>query len=209
MLHICGHWTWPGDEAKKKSVKVYSNCDQVELKLNGRSLGVKENAKHEGLVCPPRLWELPYEAGTLEAIGHFGSQTIVDVRKTAGVPAAVLLRSDVNRVASGDRESLAYITASVVDKDGTVVPSAYNTIAFTWYGPGELLPQTWAGYPTGLTWNAVAGMTVVALRATDRVGRCRVTAFSPGLSLGRVEIAVAAKGMRDEIEYRSGAELYK
>jgi hypothetical protein len=78
-----------------------------------------------------------------------------------------------------------------------------------WCGPGELLPQTWAGYPTGLTWNAVAGMTVVALRATDRVGRCRVTAYSPGLSLGRVEIAVSAKGKRDEIEYRSGADIYK
>jgi beta-galactosidase len=209
MVHICGHWTWQGDEGKKKSVKVYSNCDHVDLRSNGRSLGVKENAKHEGLAYPPRVWELPYEGGTLEAVGQSGSQTIVDTRKTAGAPAGIVLRSDVNHIASGDRESLAYITASIVDKDGTVVPSAYNTISFTWYGPGELLPQTWAGYPTGLTWNAVAGKTVVALRATDRVGRCRITAFSPGLSLGRLEIAVATKGKRDEIEYRSGAELYK
>jgi beta-galactosidase len=209
MVHICGHWTWPDDVGKKRSVKVYSNCDQVELKLNGRSLGVKENQKHEGLACPPRVWEVPYELGTLEAIGHSGPQTIMDTRKTAGTPIGILLRSDVERITSGDRDSLAYITASVVDKDMTVVPSAYNTISFTWYGPGELLPQTWAGYPTGLTWNAVAGLTVVALRATDRVGRCRVTAFSPGLSLGRVEIAVAAKGQRDEMEYRSGADVYK
>jgi hypothetical protein len=104
---------------------------------------------------------------------------------------------------------LAYITALVVDKDMIVVPNAHNTISFTWYGPGELLPQTWVGYPTGLTWNAVAGMTVVALRATDRVGRCRVTAYSSGLSLGRVEIAVSVKGKRDEMEYRSGADIYK
>jgi beta-galactosidase len=209
MVHICGHWTWPGDEGKQKLVKVYSNCDQVELKLNGRSLGVKENEKHEGLVRPPRVWELPYEVGTLEAIGHSGSQTIIDTRRTAGAPAGILLRSDTDRIISGDRESLAYITASIVDKNMIVVPSAYGTISFTWYGPGELLPQTWAGYPTGLTWNAVAGMTVVALRATDRVGRCRVTASSPGLSLGRVEIAVSAKGKRDEMEYRSGADIYK
>jgi hypothetical protein len=72
-----------------------------------------------------------------------------------------------------------------------------------------LLPQTWSGYPTGLTWNAVAGLTGVALRATDRIGRCRVTAFSPGLSLGRIEIAVATKGKKDEMEYRTGAEVYK
>lgn len=209
MVHICGHWTWPGDEGKKKSVKVYSNCAQVELKLNGRSLGMKESAGHEGLAHPPRVWELPYQAGTLEAMGHSGSQAVVDTRKTAGLPAGIVLRSDVDHVVSGDRESFAYITALVVDKDMTVVPNAYHTISFTWYGPGELLPQTWAGYPTGLTWNAVAGMTVVALRATDRVGRCRVTAYSPGLSLGRVEIAVSAKGKRDEMEYRSGADIYK
>jgi beta-galactosidase len=188
---------------------VYSNCKQVELKLNGRSLGIREDAKREGLVHPPRIWEVPYEVGTLEAVGHSGSKTIVDNRKTCGPQAGIVLHADVDHVASGDRESLAYITASIVDKDGTVDPHAYNTIAFTSYGPGELLPQTWAGFPTGLTWNAVAGMTVIALRSTDRVGRCRVTAYSPGLSLGRLELAVSAKGRRDEMEYRSGADIYK
>jgi beta-galactosidase len=209
MVHICGHWTWRGEVGKKKSVKVYSNCAQVELRLNGQSLGTKENGDHGGLAHPPRVWEMPYEAGTLEAIGRSGSQAVVDRRKTAGPPIGIVLRSDVDHIASGDRESLAYITAWVVDQEGTIVPNAYHTISFTWYGPGELLPQTWAGFPTGLTWNAVAGMTVVVLRATDRVGRCRVTAYSPGLSLGRVEIAVSAKGKRDEMEYRSGADIYK
>jgi len=209
MVHICGHWTWPGDEGKKKSIKVYSNCEQVELRLNGQSLGMKQDEKHGGLTHPPRVWELPYEAGALEAIGYSGSEAIVDTRKTAGPPVGIVLRSDVDHIDSGNRESLAYITALVVDKEGTVVPNSYNTISFTWYGPGELLPQTWAGYPTGLTWNAVAGMTVVALRATDRIGRCRVTAYSPGLILGRVEIAVSANGKRDEMEYRTGADIYK
>jgi beta-galactosidase len=209
MAHICGHWNWAGDEGKKRSVKVYSNCEQVELKLNGRSLGVKGKGKYEGLTHPPRIWEVPYEAGTLEASGKLGTQTVSDVRKTAGPAAGIVLKSDVDRIASGNRDSLAYITAMIVDKKGTMVPNAVNEISFTWYGPGELLPQTWAGHPTGLTWNAVAGMTVVALRATDRVGRCRVTASSPGLTIGRVEIAVAAKGKHDEMEYRSGADLYQ
>ncbi len=209
MVHLCGHWTWPGEEGKKRAVKVYSNCAQVELKLNGHSLGTKEKGSFAGLACPPRVWEVPYEAGLLEATGRAGSQVLADSRKTAGPPAGIVLHSDVDHIASGERESLAYITASVVDKAGTVVPTAYNTIAFTSYGPGELLPQTWAGYPTGLTWNAVAGMTVVALRATDRVGRCRITAFSPGLALGRLEIAVSAAGKKDQMEYRSGADIYK
>jgi beta-galactosidase len=209
MVHICGHWTWPGEEGKTRRVKVYSNCTKLELKLNGRSLGARENPKYEGLAFPVRVWDVPYEAGTLEAIASSGTQTVTDQRKTAGPPAGIVLRSDVDRLASGDRESLAYITAAIVDKDQTVVPTAFHPISFTWYGPGELLPQTWAGYPTGLTWNAVAGMTGVALRSTDRIGRCRVTAFSPGLSLGRIEIAVATKGKKDEMEYRTGAEVYK
>ena len=209
MVHICGHWTWPGEEGKSRRVKVYSNCSKLELKLNGRSVGVKENARHEGLTFPARVWDVPYEAGVLEAVGSSGSQSVSDQRKTAGPPAGIVLRSDVDRIVSGDRESLAYITAAIVDKDQTVVPNAFHPISFTWYGPGELLPQTWSGYPTGLTWNAVAGLTGVALRATDRIGRCRVTAFSPGLSLGRIEIAVATKGKKDEMEYRTGAEVYK
>lgn len=209
MAHICGHWTFPGEEGKRKSVKVYSNCEQVELKLNGKSLGVKADGQREGLEHPARVWEIPYEVGKLEAVGRSGSKTIVDTRKTCGPQAGIVLHSDVDHVVSADRESLAYITASIVDKDGTVDPHAFNTVAFTSYGPGELLPQTWAGYPTGLTWNVVAGMTVIALRSTNRIGRCRITAYSPGLSLGRLELAVSAKGKRDEMEYRSGADIYK
>src|ERR1044071_1816923 len=135
MVHICGHWTWPGTEGKTRQVRVYSNCARLELKLNGRSLGVKENAKHEGLAFPARMWDVPYEAGVLEATGYAGSQSIVDKRTTAGAPSGIVLHSDLDRLNSGDRESLAYITASIVDKDGTVVPSAYVPISFTWYGP--------------------------------------------------------------------------
>jgi hypothetical protein len=130
-------------------------------------------------------------------------------RRTAGPAARIELTSDVKQVRSSDRESLAYLTAWVVDKDGTVVPSSFHPISFTSYGPGELLPQIWAGHPAGFTWNAVAGMTGIALRATDRVGRSVVSAYSPGLLLGRVEIQVVTKGSRDEMEHRGGATVYQ
>lgn len=97
----------------------------------------------------------------------------------------------------------------VVGKDGTVVPSPCHTIAFNSYGPGELLPQTWAGHATGLKWEAVAGMTRIALRPTSRVGRARISAYCPGLVLGRVEVQVVAKGKRDEMEYSRNAAVYR
>ena len=133
----------------------------------------------------------------------------MDVRRTAGEPARIDLRADVKRVSSGDREDIAELTAAVVDLDGTVVPNSFLPISFTSYGPGELLMQTWAGHPTGLTWNAIAGLTRILFRPTSRVGRAVVSAYSPGLGLGRTEIEVVAGGKRDEMEYRSGATVYK
>ena len=209
MVHICGHWTWPDDKGAKKSVKVYSNLEEVELLLNGKSLGVKKGDTYPGLAHPPRTWDLPYEPGTLQAIARSGSRSVTDTRKTAGPAARIDLTSDVDRVRSGDRESLAYLTASVVDRDGTVVPTAFHPISFTSYGPGELLPQIWAGHKEGFTWNAIAGMTRIAFRATDRVGRSAISAYSPGLLLGRKNIDVVTPGKRDEIEFRGGATVYQ
>jgi beta-galactosidase len=208
-VHICGHWTWPGDEGKCKSVKVYSNAAEVELFLNEKSLGVKKEGKVPGLLHPPRVWVVPYQPGTLKAVAHFAGEPLTDERKTAGPPARIVLESDVPQVNSGDRESLAYITAKVVDKEGAVVPSACNAIAFNCYGPGELLPQTWAGHATGFKWEAVAGLTRIAMRATSRVGRARISAYCPGLALGRVEVQVVAKGKRDQMEYSRNATVYR
>jgi beta-galactosidase len=208
MLHIVGHWTWPGDEGKAKSVKVYCNAPEVELFLNGKSLGIQRKGEYAGLRHPPRVWEVAYQPGTLKAVAHFVGKSVTDERKTAGQPARIVLESDVPQVNSGDRESLAYITAKVVDREGTVVPGAFNTIAFNSYGPGKLLPQTWPGHGTGFTWEAVAGMTRIAFRATSRVGRAVISAYCPGLALGRVEVQVAAKGKGDEMTYFRGAKIY-
>jgi len=201
MVHIMGHWTWPGDEGETKAVKVFSNAETVELFLNGSSLGTKRDASDTGLPHPPRVWQVPFHPGILRAVARGGTAEISDERKTAGAAHHIALQSDAQQLKSGDRESLAYITALVVDEKETVVPSASHPIAFTSYGPGELLPQTWLGYGTGLTWNAIAGKTRIAFRATDRTGRAVISAYSPGLGMGRVEIPVVAPGRPDEMEY--------
>jgi beta-galactosidase len=209
MVHICSHWTWPGQVGEIRPVKIYSNATDVELFLNRRSLGKKSHEKGQQLTHPPRIWEVPYEPGELKAIAGEGNGIFTDTRRTAGEPARIDLTADVNRVRSGDREDLAELTASIVDAEGTVVPNYFLPISFTSYGPGELLPQTWPGYPTGFTWNAVAGLTRILFRPTQRVGRAVISAYSPGLALGRTEIEVVAVGKRDEMEYRSGATVYK
>ncbi len=200
MVHIVGHWTWPGDEGQAKPVKVYGNADEVELFLNGDSLGVQRDSSRLGLLHAPRLWNVPYRPGTLKAVARTQGSEIADERKTAGPAHHIVLQSDTDELRSGDPESLAYLTASVVDENGTVVPTSSHAITFTQYGPGALVEQTWLGHGTGLTWNAVAGMTRVAFRA-NRTGHAVVSVYSPGLRTGRKEIRVVAAGEPDEMEY--------
>ena len=209
MVHICGHWTWPGEEGRVKSVKVYSNASEVELFLNGKSLGLGRRRKDSGLRYPPYMWDVQYQPGTLRAMARAVGKSLSDERKTAGPAVAIALESDVSLIKSGDRESLAYITARVVDKNGTVVPDANPTIAFCSYGPGALLPQIWPVHGAGFTWNAVAGMTRIAFRATARVGQATISAYSPGLKEGRVFVKVVAPGKKDEMEYSREAEVYR
>ena len=64
------------------------------------------------------------------------------------------------------------------------------------------LPQTWLGHGTGLTWNAVGGMTRIALRATERSGHAVVSAYSPGLRMGRLNVDTTGPGKPDEMEYK-------
>jgi beta-galactosidase len=206
MVHIVGHWTWPGEEGRERSVKVYSNAADVELFLNGRSLGVKSGAPAEDLAHPPLVWKVEYQPGTLRAVAHFEKNQAVDERKTAGPPAQILLTSDVRQLVSGDPESLAYLTATVADKAGTPVPDSSLPVSFTWYGPGELLPQTWPGHGTGLTWNVIGGLTRIAFRSTNRSGSAVVSAYSPGLSMGRANILVTAPGKPNEMDYLRSSE---
>jgi beta-galactosidase len=202
MVHIVGHWTWPHGNGKTREVRVYSNCGEVELFLNGCSLGKKAKGEYPGLLNPPRIWKVLYEPGLLKAVASAEGQEIAHEIRTAGEAHHIQLESDATELTSGDPESLAYITASVVDAAGVVVPDSYHTITFTSFGPGILLPQTWPGHGTGLTWNAVAGKTRVAFRSTPRCGRAVVSAYSPGLGMGRLEIVVTAPGKIDEMDYQ-------
>lgn len=201
MVHIVGHWTWPGEEGKTRSVIVLSNQDQVELFLNGKSLGVKKNTSGTGLLYPPRIWEVAYQPGMLEAVAKDGPDVVHDEQRTAGPAYRILLKSDAKTIVSSDPDSLAYITASVVDQSGEIVPNAHPPITFTWDGPGELLKQTWLGHGTGVTWNAIDGKTRIAFRSTPRSGMAVISAYSPGIRTAQISINVTASGKPDEMNY--------
>ncbi len=134
VLHVFPHWNWPGKEGQDINVWVDSNCQEVELFLNGRSLGRKTMARNSHLE-----WMVKYEHGTLLARGYNdGKEVLTDKLETTGDPAAVELmpgRPDLN----ADGEDVSVITVLANDAQGRPVPTADNKITFQLTGPGRII----------------------------------------------------------------------
>lgn len=208
MVHIVGHWTWAGQEVSKRSVRVYSNCDAVELFLNGRTLGVQKPATQErvwqdfrrvmdqykspdefnqerlpgaALGHPPFVWDdVTYETGRLVAVGRKGDVTVRDEIRTAGAPARISLRAEKAELES-DGADVSYLEADVVDSAGVVVPEARPWIRFSVAGPGRLLGA-------GTEVDAISGIAAVNVQSAGEPGEIVVTASSPGLASGSARI---------------------
>jgi beta-galactosidase len=134
VLHLAPHWNWKGKEGKEISVWAYSNCDEVELFLNKKSLGKKATPKNSHIE-----WNVPFEPGTLLARGYKnGKEIITDKVETTGDPATLELSADKTTLnASG--EDVSVITVKVSDAKGRPVPTANNEITFTLSGPGKII----------------------------------------------------------------------
>jgi len=134
VLHLLPHWNWKGEEGKVKDVWVYSNCTEVELLLNGKSLGKKKMEPLGHLE-----WKVPYKPGTLQAIGYINGKKIrVTKRETAGEASKVVLTADRNLIRA-DGMDLSVITVSVADAGGKILPTAANGFTFEIEGPGRII----------------------------------------------------------------------
>jgi beta-galactosidase len=135
VLHLLPHWNWPGKEGQNIDVWCFSNCKEVELFLNGKSLGRKTMKRNSHLD-----WMVKYEPGTLSAQGYDKDGKLIVVTKveTIGVPAAVQLEPD-HATINADGEDVSVITVSVRDAQNRVVPVATNLVDFELEGPGKIL----------------------------------------------------------------------
>ena len=132
---LFGDWTPKNLAAHEENVEVYSNCGEVELFLNGRSLGSKPKPADDS----PRNWKVAFETGTLKAVGSNGGKPVAEFElKTAGKPASILLTASKQRVAD-DWNDVVVVTATVVDEKGIVVPSSSDMIDFEVSGPGVIV----------------------------------------------------------------------
>ncbi|HEX7577635.1 MAG TPA: DUF4982 domain-containing protein, partial [Verrucomicrobiae bacterium] len=157
VLHLLPHWNWPGREGQEILVQAFSNCKQVELFLNGASLGkqaMKPNSKLS--------WQVKYAPGTLSAKGFDDAGNVIAQTKveTTGEPVSIQLTpawwgerprepesTDTKRLAGtlapptirADGEDLAVFTVSALDAQGRVVPVAQNKMNFSIEGAGTIL----------------------------------------------------------------------
>jgi beta-galactosidase len=131
VLHIFPHWNWN----KGQDVDVwayYNNADEVELFLNGRSLGTKRKQGDTLHV----MWRINFEPGTLKAVSRKNGKTVLTKEiKTAGKPAKIQLTAD-RKTLKANGEDLSFITVKVVDAAGNVVPNAEHLINFDIKGEG-------------------------------------------------------------------------
>jgi beta-galactosidase len=180
VLHLLPHWNW--NKGQAVDVWAYFNTDEVELFLNGKSLGTKRKIGDDLHV----MWRVPYEPGTLKAVARTNGKAVLTREvQTAVAPERIVLIPDRTSI-KADGKDLAFITVEVVDKYGRMVPHADNAIAFQLSGEGFI-----AGVDNGSQIShepfkaarrqAFNGMCLAVVQSHRRAGSISITATSPGL----------------------------
>lgn len=190
VLHVFPHWNWK--EGETVDIWAYYNqADEVELFLNGVSLGSQSKTDSTFHVW----WRTEFVPGTLKAVSRKnGKEVMVKEIRTAGEAASLVLTAD-RQTLSADGTDLAFITVDVVDQQGNIVPYADQLIRFSVEGNGFI-----AGTDNGdqndsrslkaPERNAFFGKALVVVQNTGEAGMIRLTATAEGLPSGSLDITV-------------------
>ena len=212
MVHVLPHWNWGGKEGQPIPVVAYTNCDDVELFLNGRSLGRKArgsepmtipvgpNVSPDGKYATKYrlLWEVPYEPGELKAVARRGEWPVAeDSVRTAGAPARISLRPDRTRI-HADGDDLSFVTVRIEDKDGNLCPMADNLVHFEIEGMGRIAavdngdPATLESFQASER-KAFNGLCLLIVRSQrGQVGRVLIRGRADGLAPAETTLMTAA-----------------
>ena len=182
MIFISNYWNDPA----LKDVKVYSNCDEVELSLNGKVIARQKPDKDRNstnLTHPPFSFSISkFAPGKLEAKGFLAGKEVVKTeRKTPGAPAKIMLSVDSSgKELQSGKNDVVFVYASVTDADGTVIPDDKRVVKFAIEGNAELVGDN----PR----NAEAGISTILLQAGKKQGVLRIKATAEGLVAGEINL---------------------
>ncbi len=184
MLFIANYWNDPTDTV----VKVYSNCNEVELRLNGQLIGKQKpdtGSNTTNLAHPPFTFKIAkYRAGSLQATGYAnGHEVIASTATTPGKPYKIVLKADYGGkpFKAGINDAI-FIYAYVTDKNGVTIPDAANPVKFSVHGPAKL---------TGDQVNkAEAGTAPALITGLDKPGEVIIDAAADGLISGKLQVTL-------------------
>lgn len=204
-LHILPHWNWK--KGDKVPVFVYTNYNEAELFLNGKSLGKRakdlsirnlDGKQTDSVETRYRLiWEdVPFEPGELKAVVYDsdGKEIMSHAVRTAGKPYSLKLETVHNTLNSNGKD-LAYITVSAVDKNGNLCPLDSRTVRFKVSGAGHFKAAA-NGDPTCLNvfhepeMPLFNGKLTVIVESSENAGEIMLEAFSKGVKSGKIKIDV-------------------
>lgn len=197
MVHmIPQNWNWQQLNGKPIPVWVYSNCDEVELFLNGRSQGVKKINRAESLHAE---WDVHYQQGELKAVARKDGKVVASqIMRTAEEPARLELRADRTEIAA-DGSDLSFIEVKLTDAKGTQCPDADRMVHVMVEGDGELLG---VGNGSALNHSPFTGSQVqtfyglcrVIVKSTRTGGAMKVSVSADGVEAAQVEIKTLRVG---------------
>ena len=193
VLHISPHWNWPEKMGKPIDVWVNSNADDVELFLNGKSLGKKTMPRNSHL-----QWEVIYEPGTLEAIGYKKGKKITSKVETTGLAQNIILTPD-KTILTADGKDATVINISFTDDKGREVPIADNMVKFYLTGDAKII-GVGNGDPSShepdkcadKMWqrSAFSGKCQVIIQAEKSIGNATLEVKSNGLNSASVKLTL-------------------
>jgi beta-galactosidase len=186
LLHVFPHWNWKNGDTV--DVWVYTNCREVKLLLNDKSLGIKKMMPDELHL----VWKVPYAPGKITAVSNTKDKKIIQYIQTAGAPAKIMLETDRDTI-SADGRDMAFVTVKITDDKGILVPDAGNLVSFKTSGAGFV-----AGVDNGNQIShepfkaayrkAFNGMCLAVIQSDGNNGEIILTATSEGLQPASVVI---------------------
>ena len=188
VVHLFPHWNWAGREGQEIDVWCYSNFPNVELFLNGKSLGRKKVEKNSHVE-----WKVKYEPGVLEARAASGGERLTlrtSTRETTGSPVKLNLRADRLKI-SADGEDVSIVTVEAFDEKGRAVPTADDLVSFKIDGPARIVgvgngdpscheadkPST----PVGAKRSLFNGLGMVIVQSLKQAGQIKLLVSSEKL----------------------------
>ena len=195
-------WTWPGEEGKELEVEVYSGAEKVRLFVNDKLIGEKPTGRGQEFKA---VFSVPYEAGTLKAVGLHGDRVVAENVLTTAEKAAKLRLTADRAVLQADGEDLSFVTVEAVDANGRPDLHAAEEVRFEISGTGTIAavgngdaedPDSYVGDRRKL----FEGRALVVIRTSKQSGPIKLTAKSPGLSDAAVTIDATAAPTRAELQ---------